>query len=96
MNLCEVYYDFCRSSGEEIARSAINDLLALGVVERSDISPFFWREMGLLKAMHRRVSLANCAALVLASNLGATLVTADRHELEPLSAFSIRELAFIR
>ena len=66
LNLCEVYYDFWRSSGEEVAQSAINDLLVLGIVERSDMSPLFWREMGRLKAVHRRVSLADCAALVLA------------------------------
>ena len=56
----------------------------------------FWRAMGRLKANHKRVSLADCAALALAGALDAVLLTADRHELEPLSALSICELKFIR
>jgi predicted nucleic acid-binding protein len=96
LNLCEVYYEFWRSSGEQTAQRAIDDLLILGIAERNDMGPNFWRAMGRLKAMHRRVSLADCAAVVLSNGLGATLVTADRHELEPLSALSICEFVFIR
>lgn len=96
LNLCEVYYDFWRSSSEETAQSAIDDLLALGIVERSDMDSIFWRQMGRLKALYKRVSLADCAALVLANHLGAALVTADRHELGSLSTLSICELVFIR
>jgi PIN domain nuclease of toxin-antitoxin system len=28
INLCEVYYDFCRAAGQDTAESAIQDLLA--------------------------------------------------------------------
>jgi predicted nucleic acid-binding protein len=95
LNLCEVYYDFSRANGEDAAQGAIDDLLALDVAERSDMEPHFWRAMGRLKANHK-VSLADCAALVLANELGAVLLTADRHELEPLSTLSICQLTFIR
>ena len=96
LNLCEVYYDFSRATGANTAHDAINDLLALGITERNDLQPDFWRAMGGLKANHKRVSLADCAALALAVKLDAVLLTADRHELEPLSALSICELKFIR
>jgi predicted nucleic acid-binding protein len=56
----------------------------------------FWRAMGRLKSTHRRVSLADCAALALAIDLNAILLTADRHELEPLHATGICKLEFIR
>jgi uncharacterized protein with PIN domain len=37
LNLCEVYYDFARASGEGVAAEAINDFLALGIKERNDM-----------------------------------------------------------
>lgn len=49
LNLCEVYYDFARASGETVAADAINDLLALGITERNDMHGAFWRAMGRLK-----------------------------------------------
>lgn len=95
LNLCEVYYDFSRASGAAIAEDAINDLFTLGVTERNDMQPPFWRAMGRLKAQHS-ISLADCATLTLATNLNARLLTADRHELEPLTSFTSCELRFIR
>lgn len=77
LNLCEVYYDFARASEEAIADEAINDLFALGVTERNDMHAGFWRAMGRLKSSYKRVSLADCAALALAANSDAVLLTAD-------------------
>lgn len=34
----------------------------------------FWRAVGRLKGLYRRVSLADCCAFVLANRLGASLV----------------------
>jgi hypothetical protein len=91
-----VYYEFFRASGETTAYAAINDLVALGITERNDMEPDFWRSMGRFKAIHKRVSLADCAALTLARELEGILLTADRHELQPLSVLSICEIKFIR
>lgn len=96
LNLCEVYYDFWRVSTQQAAESAIADLLSLGIEERNDMDSRFWREVGRLKAVHRRVSLADCCALALACRLGARLVSADRHEFEPLLAAGICRIEFIR
>jgi PIN domain nuclease of toxin-antitoxin system len=96
LNLCELYYDFFRADGEASAESAVQDILLLGVHERNDMAPDFWRAVGKLKAEHRRVSLADCCALALARSLGATLLSADRHELEPLARASVCLVEFIR
>jgi PIN domain len=96
LNLCEVYYDFLRAAEEDSAESAVQDILLLGVHERNDMAPDFWRTVGKLKAGHRRVSLADCCALALAGSLGAVLLSADRHELEPLARASVCPVEFIR
>jgi PIN domain nuclease of toxin-antitoxin system len=96
LNLCEVYYDFLRAAGEISAEGAIRDVLQLGVQERNDMNSDFWRSVGKLKAEHRRVSLADCCALALAGVLGAVVLSADRHELEPLARASVCQVEFIR
>jgi PIN domain nuclease of toxin-antitoxin system len=96
LNLCEVYYDFWRAANQNAAESAITDLLSLGIGERNDLDPEFWRAVGQLKALHRRVSLADCCALALAHRLGASLVSADRHEFEPLLGAGICQIELIR
>jgi PIN domain nuclease of toxin-antitoxin system len=96
LNLCEVYYDFWRASNQNEAEAAIADLKGLGIEERADIDSQFWREVGGLKAVHRKVSLTDCCALALAKRLGANLVSADRHEFEPLLAAGICQIEFIR
>lgn len=95
-NLCEVYYDFWRASSQEAAESAIRSLFAIGIQERNDLDPEFWRAIGRLKAVHRRVSLADCCALVLAERLRAALATSDRHELEPMVGKGPWQIIFIR
>lgn len=94
MNVCEVYYDFHRADGAATAEAAISAVLAAGIRIQPDLDPAFWKAAGVLKAQRRRISLADCFAVTLAARLGATLVTADRHELEPLTAEA--NLLFIR
>lgn len=96
LNLCEIYYDFWRASNRGAAEAAIADLLGLGIEERADMDSEFWREAGRLKAVYRKVSLADCCALALAKRLGANLISADRHEFEPLLTAGICPIEFIR
>ena len=96
LNLCEVYYDFWRASDQSTAEAAVTDLIGLGIVERADMDSEFWRDVGRLKAVHRKVSLADCCALTLARRLGGNLVTADRHDFEPLLVAGICPIEFIR
>ena len=96
INLCEVYYEFWRIGGEDAASGAIDDLKALGLVERNDFDPGFWQEAGRLKAVHRRVSLADCCALALTKRIGGMLLTSDHHELDPIVALGGCPITFIR
>lgn len=82
--MCEVYYDFYRTSGEQSAEDVVDALKLTGIHFRSDMDPEFWKAAGVLKAIRRRISLADCYAVTLAKRLDAELVTADLHELEPL------------
>jgi PIN domain nuclease of toxin-antitoxin system len=96
INLCEVFYDFVRAESEAQAQQAIADLQDIGVSERSDLDAAFWQEAGKLKAVHRRVSLANCLAMALTSRTGGSLVTSDHHELDPLAALGVCPIIFFR
>src|SRR5437016_4172257 len=64
INLCEVFYDFHRAGGESIALNAISDLIAAGVIERSDFDQAFWQEAGRLKA-RGKISIADCCCIAL-------------------------------
>lgn len=96
LNFCEVFYDFCRVSGRKEAMNAVLDLRSLGVVEDADLSIATWQAAGVLKARHRRVSLADCFALELAERLGGVILTADHHEFDVLVAQATHSIRFIR
>lgn len=95
-NLCEVYYDFYRAGGESAAKNAVADLITLGVVERDDFSQTFWMAVGELKAVRKKISLADCCAVILANRIGGVLLTSDHHELDALAADGICPITFIR
>jgi len=96
VNLCEVFYDFARASGTIRAEQAIEDLFRIHILERNDLDGNFWREAGKLKAVHRRVSLADCCAIALTLKLGGELVTSDHHELDALAAAGVCPINFFR
>jgi predicted nucleic acid-binding protein len=96
LNLCEVFYDFYRDSGEAAANGAMEDLRWLGVIERRDLDEAFWREAGTLKGTHRRVSLADCHAIALTKRVDGTLLTSDHHEFDALATLGICPIRFIR
>ncbi len=96
LNLCEVYYEFHRTLGEADADRILEELRTVGIHRREDISHSFCRLVSSLKSEFRRVSLADCFALALASDLGAKLVSSDHHELDVLAATGRFEIVFIR
>ena len=96
INLCEVYYEFHRAEGEAVAGEAMRDLQAAGIARREDIAPSFCQAAGTLKAVRRRISLADCFAVALAKTLSGTLLTSDHHEFDPLVASGDCAIAFIR
>ena len=96
INMCEVYYDFYRTGGGLAADEAVRDLKAVGIRIRDNLSPSFWQAAGELKALQRRISLADCFAVTLARTLGGTVLTCDHHEFDPLAEQSICTVVFIR
>lgn len=96
INLCEVFYDAYRNAGETQAQSILSDLRTVHVIERNDFDPAFWQEVGRLKAIHRKVSLADCCAIALTNRAGATLFTSDHHELDSIAALGVCPITFIR
>lgn len=96
INLCEVFYDAFRKVDETHAQSVIKDLQSVRVTERNDLDQSFWQEAGRLKAIYRKISLADCCAVVLTNRVGGTLLTSDHHELDPLAAQGVCPITFIR
>ena len=94
--MCEVYYDFWRSGGEEVAKEIVQDLQSINVIIRDDLKVYFWQQVGKYKATIKRISLADCFALTLANREGGILVTSDRKEFEPIIPLNICQIDFIR
>lgn len=96
INICEVYYGFLRSEGEEFTKQIIDRLQASNVMFRDDLTPSFWQQVATYKAMIKRISLADCFALTLAHQEKAVLLTSDRKEFEPVVSLNICDIQFIR
>lgn len=96
INLCEVYYDFQRTYDSAGAEQAIIDLRKMGVVCREDFDEELWKTAGRIKAVYKRVSLADCFCVALAGKLNMDVLTSDRHEMEPLANAGVCRVQFIR
>ena len=95
-NLAEVFYDFRRSDGEEMALSILDDLATAGVLFREDFDRALWLDAARIKADYRRVSLADCFGLAFARRVGGAFLTTDHHELEPIDEAGVCKVEFIR
>jgi PIN domain nuclease of toxin-antitoxin system len=95
INLCEVYYDAHRRSGEAVADSVVADMATVRVMVRDDFDEAFWKEAGKLKA-GGGISLPDCFGLTLTNRVGGTFLTADHGELDKIAAAGICSITFIR
>lgn len=96
LNVCEIFYHLLRSAGPERAGKLLLILKSYGFEIEESLLPTLWQEAGRLKAVWRRISLADCFAVALAIERGATLVTSDHHELDPLAQANLCPFCFIR
>ena len=96
VNVCEVYYDFLRVADEASAKEAVSDMVSLGLEIKEDMDQSFWQEVGRLKAVIKRISLADCFAIALAERFGAPVVTTDHHEFDPIAKMDLCQIVFIR
>ncbi|MDL2264512.1 type II toxin-antitoxin system VapC family toxin, partial [Synergistaceae bacterium OttesenSCG-928-I11] len=81
LNLLEVYYGLYREYGKAFAHEKLEDIKRLPLTIVSGIEDDVFFEAAELKAKYR-MSLADSIALAEASTAGASLVTADHHELD--------------
>jgi len=96
VNLCEVYYDGLRR-GDTADAARLEELLRKsGFDIETEIPQPLWESAGRLKAMFRKISLADCFAVAFALRENGTLITSDHHELDPIAATGICPLQFIR
>ena len=96
VNLCEAYYITRRDHGEEAAQAALAVLRGARLSIQRDMDDEFCQDAGRIKADYRRVSLADCFCAALANRLNGEVVTADRHEFEPLADAKVCLVRFIR
>jgi len=83
-NLIEVYYDRIRVVGSEEADTTIRDVydtFPISIIEK--LSPAIIREASYLKSMGK-MSFADAILIATARCTGATVVTCDHVELEPV------------
>ena len=96
LNFCEVYYNAYRIKSQDEAEALIDGFLKLGFVLRDDMDRDLWLGAGELKAIYKKVSLADCFAITLADRLDAELVTSDHHELDTLADQGVCKILFFR
>ena len=92
LNFCEAYR---RSSKRDAARM-VEEFLETGLILRDDMDIELWQDAGELKAIHKKVSVADCCAIALAKRLDADLVTSDHHELDALADLGVCKITFFR
>jgi predicted nucleic acid-binding protein len=83
-NLIEVYYDRIRVRGHELADAIIRGIyedLPISIIE--ELNPAIVREAAYFKAAGR-MSFADSILMATARYTGATVVTCDHVELEPV------------
>lgn len=99
-NLCEVYYDFLRSSDSVTAEDAILSLKTDGIVERNDMDSAFWRDVaaviGTQRKLGNRIALGDAFGIALARRENAEFYTSDRGELESIHERGLCKITFIR
>jgi PIN domain nuclease of toxin-antitoxin system len=94
-NLCEIYYQYFRRGGQATADEVVSDLLDLGICLRDDSDISFWKSAGSIKAQNA-MSLPDAFCLSLGIRLGATVVTTDHGEFDPIVPLGLCPIRFIR
>ncbi len=94
VNLYEVYYDTYRQQpGLAYLVPEFVKKAGIEVLQRTDNR--LMEEAATLKISYE-ISMADSLALGLARKLGATLLTADRHEFEEIARAGVVKIKFIR
>lgn len=95
VNLCEVYYDFLKTAGEDSAGRSLDELRAAGLIVRDDMDEAFWQQAGRHKVRYH-IPLPDAFALSLAERFGAELLTSDHRDFDSIAQKSAHCVTFIR
>ena len=95
LNLLEVYYGLRRACDESSSGIRLNYIRHLPITFMSEVGGDSFMEAGRLKASYR-ISLADAILLSEASVLGATVITADHHELDAVEKSERIQFFWIR
>ena len=95
LNLFEAYYDIRRSEGLQQADNFYSMVLMSPIHIVDSLSDAVFREASRLKSQYR-MSLADSIALGEASVRGASILTSDHHEFDPIEQNEAIKFAWIR
>jgi predicted nucleic acid-binding protein len=95
INLYEVFYGFYRDMGQEYALKILNNIEA-SAVKISELDREIMLEAGRIKAVHKRISVADSIAVAQAVLLKGSLVTSDHHELDAIEGKENLTFTWIR
>jgi PIN domain nuclease of toxin-antitoxin system len=96
VNLLEVYYDRLRLDDNEklsefLAWAFASPIKIIDTVSRSELD-----KAARLKAVYKRISLADAIGIATSKSLGAAFVTSDHHELDIVEQQESISLLWIR
>jgi predicted nucleic acid-binding protein len=84
ITLGEIYYDTRRMRDATVARQVLADIAMLPIVIVRDLSDDLLISAGEFKVSHR-ISYADAFVLALARKAGASVITTDHHEFDPIA-----------
>ena len=84
INLLEVYYNLYRDHGKVPANEMFNDVITSGISIIDTITDDVFTTAGRLKGSYK-ISLGDAVLLAQAFASGATVLTCDHHEFDPVA-----------
>jgi len=96
VNAMEISVDLRRRGAARSAEALEQLLEGIGIHVEESLPHSLWQAAAELKARIRRISMADCVALATADPYGATLVTSDHHEFDPIVEEGGHRILFIR
>lgn len=95
INLGEVYYDFYRVAGKDVADALFQDINDLPIEVIWEIDKELIQRVGFYKVNHK-VSYADCYFLALTEKLKAIAISTDHHEFDVIEESKLVKFYWLR
>jgi len=95
VNLLEVYYDICKTHGENRAKNTLKQIKRFPMIINYELSEDVINKAGALKSKYR-ISLADSVGLAQTVLLNASFITTDHHELDIVEKNEAIKFAWLR